>query len=90
MGGSPWRPAAVKYSSGGCAPVSGWAVSGDSERYRSGGLWSLNDGKHGDAVAVKAAEEEEGSLHGRGGAPFIAGGGSWQRLSELRPGQWWW
>jgi hypothetical protein len=39
---------------------------------------------------IKAAEEEEWGCS-RGGVPFIAGGGDWQRRRELRPGrrQWW-
>jgi hypothetical protein len=38
---------------------------------------------------IEAAEEEKGSLHRGGGAPFIAGGGSWQRRRELRAERWW-
>jgi hypothetical protein len=34
----------------------------------------------------EGAEEEEGSL--QGGAPFIAGGGGWQRRHELQPRRW--
>jgi hypothetical protein len=62
-------------------------VSGGPERDRSGGPQWFNDGKHSGKVAAKGAEEVEVSLHG-GGAPFIAGGGGWQRLRELRPGRW--
>jgi hypothetical protein len=87
----------VKYSGGGCAPVSGrrsgggrrvggrgssrrrrgaWALTGCSERGRSGGPRWLNDGKHSGAAASKRWRREKGRSI-RGGAPFIAGGGGW-------------
>jgi hypothetical protein len=46
----------------------------------------LNDAKHSGVVVVKGAEEEKGLLHG--GAPFIAGGGGWQRQRKLRLRRW--
>jgi hypothetical protein len=78
----------VKYSSGECASVCGEAMSGGSERDQSGGPRWLNDSKHDGAVAVKGRWRKKGRSTGGGSAPFIAGGGSWQRRHELRP--WWW
>jgi hypothetical protein len=55
-------------------------VSGGSEKDRSSGPQWLNAGKHGDIVALKGAEEEEGSLHsGGGGCSFYS---RWRRLAK--------
>jgi hypothetical protein len=88
-GGSPWRPAAVKYSCGECARVSGWRSSrgcrrrgrGSSEGDRDGNSQWLNDGKHSGVVAVKRVKEEKRSLHGgRGrGCSFY---NRWRRLAN--------
>jgi hypothetical protein len=48
---------------------------------RGSGLWWLNDGKHGSAVA--ATDDEGGKGGSTGGAPFIAAGGGWQMVARV-------
>jgi hypothetical protein len=64
------------------------AVSGSSEGDQGGGSRWLNDGKHGGAVATKGRRRKKG--RSMGVAPFIAGGGGWQRRCELWVERWWW
>jgi hypothetical protein len=81
-----WRRRAAKGAGKGVEGAPGvgaklGAVSGGSKGGRGSGLWWLNDGKHGSAVA--ATDDEGGKGGSTGGAPFIAAGGGWQMVARV-------